>query len=67
MEKMENDRIAKRVYVGECTDNRSVGSARKRWTDTVNDCLRKGGLNVRQAWRVGQDRNEWLGFVRRNA
>ena len=25
MERMENDRIAKRVYIGECADCRSVG------------------------------------------
>ena len=35
IERMENDRIAKRVYVGECASNRSVGSPRKRWTDTM--------------------------------
>ena len=39
---MENDRIAKRVYVGECAGNRSVGRPWKRWTDTVKDCLKKG-------------------------
>ena len=43
---MERDRIAKRVYVGECTGSRSVGRPRKRWTGTVKECLRKGGLDV---------------------
>ena len=35
VERMENDRIAKRVYVGECDDSGSVGRPRKRWIDTV--------------------------------
>ena len=32
MERMEKDRIAKRVYVGECGGSHSVGRAWKRWT-----------------------------------
>ena len=35
--------------------------------DTINDCLRKRGLDVRQARRMVQDRSEWRGFVRWNA
>ena len=35
VERNENDRIAKIVYVGECADSRSVGRHRKRWADTV--------------------------------
>ena len=31
MERVERDRIAKRVYVGECAGSRSVGMSRKRW------------------------------------
>ena len=41
VERMEDNRIDKRVYVGECAGSRSVGRPRKRWTDTVKDCLRK--------------------------
>ena len=48
VQRIENDRIAKRVYVGECAGSRSVGRPRNRWIDTVRDCLRKRGLNVRQ-------------------
>ena len=35
-------------YVGECAHSRSVGRPRKRWIDTVEDCLRNQGLDVRQ-------------------
>ena len=41
VERMERDRIAKRVYVGECTSSFSVGRPRKRCTGTAKDCLRK--------------------------
>ena len=58
MERMERDRIAKRVYVEECAGSRSVGRPRKRWIDNVKECLRKRGLDVRQAWRMVQDRSE---------
>ena len=40
---------------------------RKRWTDTVKDCLRKRGLDGRQARRKVQDRSEWPGLVSGNA
>ena len=54
---MENDRIAKRVYVGECTSSHSVGRPRNRWIDTIKDCLKKRGLDVRQARRMVHERS----------
>ena len=39
LERMENNRIAMRVYGGECAGSRSVGRPRKRWIDTVKDCF----------------------------
>ena len=54
---MENDKIAKRVYEGECTGSRSVGRPRKRRIDTMNDCLKKRGLDVRQARIMLHDRS----------
>ena len=41
MERMNKDRIAKSVYVGECAGSHSVGRIRKRQIDTLKDCLRK--------------------------
>ena len=67
LERMENDIIAKRVYVGKCGGSRSVGRPRKRWIDAVKDCLKKRGLYVRQARRMEHDRSKCQGFVRRNA
>ena len=34
------EKIARRVYVRECAGSGSVGRPRKRWIDTVNDCLK---------------------------
>ena len=59
----ENDRIMKRIYVGECAGICSVAMMWKRWIDTVKDCLRKRGLYVRQARRMVQDGNEWWEFA----
>ena len=67
VERIERDRIAKRVYVGEFAGRRSASRPRKRWLDTMKDCLKRRGLDVRQARRMVQDRSEWRGFGRGNA
>ena len=64
---VERDKIDKRVYVGESAGSRSVSRTRKKWINTVKDCLKKRGCDVRQSRRVVQDRSEWRGFVRVNA
>ena len=38
VDRMENDTVAKRAYVGVCTGSCSVGSPWKRWIDTVKEC-----------------------------
>ena len=55
VERMKNKRIVKRIYVVECASSCSVGWPRKRWIDTVKDCLKKKGL------KIGQPRSEWRG------
>ena len=67
MERTENDKIDKRVYVGKCVGSRPVGGPRKRWIDTVKEGSKKSGLDVRQARRMVHDRSIWQGFVRGNA
>ena len=56
-----------RDYVGECAGSHSVGWPRKRWIDTMEEWLKKRGLDVRQARRIVQDMSEWRGFVSGNA
>ena len=36
-----HDRIAKRFYVREFAGSHSVARPRKRWIDTMKECLRK--------------------------
>ena len=47
VERMERGMIAKRVYVGEFAGSRSACRPQKRWLDTVKECLKKRGLDVR--------------------
>ena len=63
---VENGGIAKRVYVGECAGSHSVSRLLRRYIDIMRDCLRKRGLDDRQARRMVQDKCEWRGFVRGN-
>ena len=51
----------------DCSVSSLVGRPRKRWIDSEKECLKKRGLNVRQARRMVHDRSEWREFVRRNA
>ena len=67
VERRERGMISKRVYVGEFANSRSASRPRKRWLDTVRECLKKRGLDVRQVRRMMKDRSEWRGFVKKNA
>ena len=67
MQRMERGMISKGAYVGEFAGSRSVGRPRKRWLDTIKECLKKRGLDVRQARKIVQDRSERRWFVRGNA
>ena len=66
VERIENDRIAKRVYVGECAGSHSVGRPWKRWIDPI-DCLKKRDLDARQVRRMVHAGSVRRGFVRGNA
>ena len=40
-ERIENDRIAKRVNVGECVGSHSMDRPQKRCIDAMKECLKK--------------------------
>ena len=63
MERMEKGMVRESMYMKN-VGSHSVGRPRKRWIDTVKNCLRKRGLDARQAERMVQDRSECWGFVR---
>ena len=50
---------SKRPYIEERAGSRSVGRPLKIWIDTMKECLRKRGLDIRQARTMVQDRSEW--------
>ena len=52
VKRMENNRIAKRVYVGECTD-------RRRNRKMVHDGNVRRGLVRDNAWDVARGMNPW--------
>ena len=60
----ENDKIANRVYIWLCAGSHLLDRLRKRWIDTLKDCLKKRGLDVMQTRRMVHDRSEWRGSVR---
>ena len=67
VERMESDWAAKRVYVGDYAGICSVGRARKRWIDTVKECLGKEVWMSGKAKGIVHDRSVWLRFVKDNA
>ena len=48
VERVERDKISKRVYVVECAGSRSVGKPRKRLIYTEKERLKKRGLEIRK-------------------
>ena len=48
---MGNDRIAKRVYVGESVDSCLVGQLQKRWIESKNNFVKKG-LHVEHKGKI---------------
>ena len=54
VERLEKDRIAKRVCRRECWYSCSLGRVWKRWIDTMKEFLREKGLDVRQARRMAR-------------
>ena len=46
VERMENLRIALRVYLGVCAGSRPVCRPRKRWIDSVKESLKGGNPSV---------------------
>ena len=59
MVRMENDRIAKKFYVGACVGSHSMGRLRKSWSNIIKNCLKKIGLDVKQARRMVHHRSVW--------
>ena len=64
IERMGDDRMAKRVYASNVRGVRRRGRPRKCWMDGVKELLARKGLNIREAKVSVQDRNEWRSIRR---
>src|SRR5678815_731318 len=64
VERMNDSRLVKRMYSGECARNRPAGRPKKKWIESVMECLQERNVSLSQARRKVHDRREWRGFVR---
>ena len=46
VERMEGERLVKKIYRAEVEGNRGRGRPRRRWMDGVKGCLRERGLII---------------------
>ena len=63
LERMNEDRLVKKVYTSEVGGTRGVGRPRFRWKDGVKKVLHNRGLGVQEAKRRAVDRVEWANFM----
>src|SRR5678815_5117333 len=64
MERMNDSRLVKRMYSGEWVRIRPAGRPKKKWIESVNECLKERGANLAEARIKVHNRSEWRGFVR---
>ena len=63
VERMEGQRLVKKIYRAEVEGNRRRGRPRRRWMDGVNGCLSESGLSIPEAKECVKDRREWRRVV----
>src|SRR5678815_1717427 len=59
VERMNDNRLVKRMYSGECVGNRPVGRPKKKWIESVKECLQERNVSLAEARRKVHDRREW--------
>ena len=62
MERMDENRLVKKMYRGECVGDRTVGRPKLRWIDSVKKCLKVRNVSLPEARRMVHNREEWLDF-----
>ena len=65
MERMDEQRLVKRIYVSHAEGVRARGRPRMEWLDGVKRCLDGRGLTLDEARVRALDRDEWRAIVRR--
>ena len=66
VERMEDDRLAKKVYESEMQGPRCRGRPRRGWMDGVKGELSKRSLTIQEAKECVHDRREWHSVCRGN-
>ena len=64
VERMGNERLAKRVYESDIRGTRRRGRPRKCWMDGVEETLARMNLNIHEAKVSVQDRSVWRSICR---
>ena len=64
VERMENERMVKRVYESDVRGVRRRGRPRKCWMDGVKETLGRMNLNIQEAKVSVQDRSVWRSICR---
>ena len=64
VERMGNERLAKRVYESDIRGTRRRGRPRKCWMDGVEETLARMNLNIHEAKVSVQDRSMWCSICR---
>ena len=64
VERMENERVLKRVMNGRVNGRGARGRPRLGWMDGVKRVLRERGMDLREARERARDRNDWRAVVR---
>jgi hypothetical protein len=64
MERMNRSWLVKRMYNGECVGNRPVGRPKKRWIESLKECLTERNVSLVEARRMVCDRSVWRGFCK---
>src|SRR5678815_4819944 len=59
VERMNDSRLVKRMYSGECFGNRPAGRPKKKWIESVKECLQVTNVSLAKARRKMHDRREW--------
>ena len=64
VERMEGERLVRRVYDSDARGMRGRGRPRKCWIDGTKEVMRRKGLDIQEARVCVQDRNEWRSICR---
>ena len=59
VERMEEDRLIKRVYEAKAEGKRDRGRPKKRWRESVKERVERKGLNMEEVKLLVENRREW--------